>query len=352
MTIQNISVSNFMLFSELNTSFSPNINIISGENSSGKTALLKLLYAGTKSLDKLYSGIDEPTKKLMESVLAQKLQGVFRPNKNAIGRLVTRKQGRSKCDVSICFDDASTLSFGFSSAAEKNLELASWNISISPAAVYIPPKEIISATENFTSLYDDYHIAFEEVYYDLARLLDRPLKKGTKAASQQLVLEKLSALVNGSVTQKDRNFFLKVKDAGEFEMGLVSEGYRKLSTLMYLISNGSLNENSILFWDEPETNMNPRMIQPLAEAVMELSRMGVQVFITTHDYFVQQAFNLAAVYPDKENAPDIRFYSLYKTEEGIALETASVLGDLQHNAVMEEFDELYDREQRLIYDND
>lgn len=351
MTIQNISVSNFMVFSALNTAFSPNINIISGENSSGKTALLKLLYAGTKSLDKLYSGIDEPTKKLMESVLAQKLQGVFRPNKNAIGRLVTRKQGRSKCDISICFDDGSTLSFGFSSAAEKNLELASRTIPPSPAAVYIPPKEIISATENFTSLYDDYHIAFEEVYYDLARLLDRPKMKKT-AEVQEAVLEKLSALVNGSVTQRDRNFFLKVKDAGEFEMGLVSEGYRKLSTLMYLISNGSLNENSILFWDEPETNMNPRMIQPLAEAVMELSRMGVQVFITTHDYFVQQAFNLAALYPDKENAPDIRFYSLYKTEEGVALETASELGDLQHNAVMEEFDELYDREQRLIYDND
>ncbi len=41
-------------------------------------------------------------------------------------------------------------------------------------------------------------------------------------------------------------------------MGLVSEGYRKMATIMYLILSGSLTKDSILFWDEPETNMNQR----------------------------------------------------------------------------------------------
>ena len=69
-------------------------------------------------------------------------------------------------------------------------------------------------------------------------------------------------------------------------MGLVSEGYRKLATIIYLITSGSLDKNSVLFWDEPETNMNPRMIKYIVEAVAELAKMGVQVFITTHDYFL------------------------------------------------------------------
>ena len=47
---------------------------------------------------------------------------------------------------------------------------------------YIPPKEIISSTENFVSLYADYRIAFEETYYDLARLLECPLKRGVNTA--------------------------------------------------------------------------------------------------------------------------------------------------------------------------
>ena len=127
-------------------------------------------------------------------------------------------------------------------------------------AVYIPPKEIISATENFVSLYDDYHIAFEETYYDLARLLERPLRKGPNTMVQNLVMKSFEKIVNGSIVQKDRNFYLKVKGAGEFEMGLLSEGYRKLATIMYLILSGSLSKDAILFWDEPETNMNPKMI--------------------------------------------------------------------------------------------
>ena len=57
-------------------------------------------------------------------------------------------------------------------------------------------------------------------------------------------------------------------------MGLVSEGYRKLATILYLISSGSLNKNSILFWDEPETNMNPKMAKSIVEAIVELAKNG------------------------------------------------------------------------------
>lgn len=61
--------------------------------------------------------------------------------------------------------------------------------------------------------------------------------------------------------------------------------------------------------------MNPKMMQYLAEAILELAKMGVQVFITTHDYFVQQSFNLISSYP-KLNAEnlDIQFISLYRRQ--------------------------------------
>ena len=80
-------------------------------------------------------------------------------------------------------------------------------------------------------------------------------------------------------------------------MGLLSEGYKKLATIVYLIQSGSLSKGSILFWDEPETNMNPKMVEPVAQALGALARAGVQVFVTTHDYFTMQSFNLMAKYP-------------------------------------------------------
>ena len=81
-------------------------------------------------------------------------------------------------------------------------------------------------------------------------------------------------------------------------MGLLSDGYRKLSMIIYMILSGSLNKNTILFWDEPETNMNPKMIRPIVQTIIVLAQMGVQIFVSTHDYFIQQEFNMASVYSE------------------------------------------------------
>jgi predicted ATPase len=98
--------------------------------------------------------------------------------------------------------------------------------------------------------------------------------------------------------------------------------------------------------------MNPKMIAPITQALVELAKMGVQIFITTHDYFVQQSFNLLASYPQvNESKLDINFVSLYEDESNnkkILHESAGTLSELSHNSVMEEFDALYDREQRII----
>lgn len=152
----------------------------------------------------------------------------------------------------------------------------------------------------------------------MARLLMRSLKKGPNTNEQNSVLSKFSEIMNGNVLQKDNKFYLKVKGAGEFEMGLVSEGYRKLSTLTYLILSGSMNKNAILFWDEPETNMNPKLIGHVADALIKLSQMGVQIFVSTHSYFVQQSFNLFAEYQNKgKDKIDVQFMSLYREQEMI-----------------------------------
>lgn len=282
----------------------------------------------------------------IESILVSKLQGVFRPDKDSVGRLVYRRQGSGRAEIAVHFDENALWKIGFGNRQEKHVDITASKLpDKAVSAVYIPPKEIISSTENFVSLYSDYHIAFEETYYDLARLLERPLKRGANTAEQNAVLKSFEKILDGNVIQKDKVFYLQVKGAGEFEMGLVSEGYRKLATIMYLIQSGSLSKNAILFWDEPETNMNPKMIQPMTAAMIELAKLGVQVFITTHDYFIQQCFNMAAMYP-KEDTEKLKynFISLYKAESGVELESASRLTDLTHNAIMEEFDQLYDRE--------
>lgn len=52
MKIQNLKINNFMLFEETSIDWSKNINVIFGENSTGKTTLLKLMYSVLKPLGK------------------------------------------------------------------------------------------------------------------------------------------------------------------------------------------------------------------------------------------------------------------------------------------------------------
>ena len=65
---------------------------------------------------------------------------------------------------------------------------------------------MISATEHFQSLYEDYHIDFEEMYYDLTKLLDRPLKKGANTAEQNKVLASFEKLLMAISFRETRNF--------------------------------------------------------------------------------------------------------------------------------------------------
>ena len=105
MKIKRLDLQDFMLFHKINLSFSPNINIICGENSTGKTALIKLLYSCAKCCETLKNTKGDITKERIDNELVSKLQGVFRPDKDSIGRLVYRRQGSGRADITVRFDE-------------------------------------------------------------------------------------------------------------------------------------------------------------------------------------------------------------------------------------------------------
>ena len=51
--------------------------------------------------------------------------------------------------------------------------------------------------------------------------------------------------------------------------------------------------NSVLFWDEPETNLNPAMFSELINVLLELQRDGVRQYSWQHhDYDILQELDL------------------------------------------------------------
>ena len=104
---------------------------------------------------------------------------------------------------------------------------------------------------------------------------------------------------------------------------------------------GRLKPGTVLFWDEPETNLNPKLYGVVIEVLLELQRVGVQVFLATHDYVILRELDLQAKEGDK-----VAFHSLYHSEETgeIACHTTGKSAEIHPNAIMEAFDSIYDRE--------
>jgi len=360
MKIKSVGFEEFALFNSLKLDFSPYINVITGFNGVGKTIILKTLYSLLKTIEDINNELTNPkvgkvSSEKAKEMLAAKIIGVFMPDEGRIGRLVSRKVGRGSANINVCFDQNQNIRMRVSTQMEKSIDILDdlRDIKSDLQALFIPPKEIISAASNFFSIYENYHIAFEETYYDLNKVLLKPLTKGKNSNEQNSILEKFEDIIKGKVRMKENKFFIKGKDIGEIEMGLVAEGDRKLATILHLVSNGTLGSNTILFWDEPESNLNPNRMKYITQALVELAKMGVQIFVTTHSYFLLQEFSMFAQYEAKKSKLGVRFISLYEDGDSghILSDSASQAYELQHNSIVEEFESLYNREQEKLYDN-
>ena len=134
-------------------------------------------------------------------------------------------------------------------------------------------------------------------------------------------------------------------------MGLLAEGHKKWATILQLVQNGILTENSLLFWDEPESNINPSLIEPTVDLLITLAQLGVQIFISTHSYFLLQELELYCKSKNKKNKMIVNFFSLYQEGENTLCEEAELPSSLDNNAIYDEFINLYKKEEEQFYEH-
>ena len=338
MALTKAKLQNFTAFADLEVEFSPGINVLVGENGTGKTHLLKVCYA---ACDVARTG----------DAFSEKLVRVFLPSRRSVGALVKRNSETDVATVAISRGKR-TLQAKFSlyhsihqrledySGGPTGVQSDNWADS-SLVCAYIPVKDMLANAPGFRSLYAEREIHFEEIYNDiLQRAYLPPLRK---LASEPLrkQLDGLKQAAGGSVVIKNEEFFLDTGD-GFLEFTLLAEGMRKLALLQLLLRNGTLRPGAALFWDEPETNLNPALLKLTMEVLLELQRAGVQIFLATHDYVVLEELAL-----QQQEDDALSFHSLYRGENGdIACNTANNYLGLHPNVITDTFDDLYDREIR------
>ena len=197
---------------------------------------------------------------------------------------------------------------------------------------------MLANAPGFRSLYSQRNIHFEEIYADILDRAYQPDMRRATPPEHEALLNTLQTAIKGKVNARNEEFFLR-GNRGNLEFSLVAEGMRKLGLLWLLIRNGTLLEGSILFWDEPETNLNPKLFESTIRILLELQRMGVQIFIATHNYIILQELDLQKKENDK-----IVFHTLYRDDGEINCRRSETYRNIHPNAIAEVFDDLYDRE--------
>ena len=341
MIIKKIKLENYTVFEDQQIEFCPGLNIFIGENGTGKTHILKVLYSACQSVSKKTS-------------FSHKLVSTMLPDDYRISRLITRKQGNRNSLIRITAGEKENskdriLTAAFHEKTKKwEAEVSGedgWEESFAGiSSIFIPAKEILSHSYNLNAASEMDNVRFDDTYLDIINAAKVDISVGGNNSAKEAMLKAVEKMTHGTVVYdvKRDEFYLKSGKSKQ-EFNLIAEGIRKMALLWQLIKNGTLENGSVLFWDEPEANINPTCIPIIVEILLELQRKGVQVFISTHDYMIANYFEVK-----KTKEDSILFHSLSHADVPgeLQYEKASRFADLKENAIISAFNQLLDE----IYD--
>lgn len=273
------------------------INLFLGENSTGKTFLLKALYSAIRSHEEAHRGNNNQD---FSEVLSDKLYWTFQPNK--LGDIVA-KGDKKKLTASITLSDKSSLLFSFGADTTKKVTPQLNNLTRRDSnSVFLPPKEVLSLMDViYKSAEIDKIFGFDATYSDLVAALKIPSQKGRNRNAFAASRQQLETMFTGKVEfdNKSGNWIYK-KGNAKYSIMSTAEGVKKIAILDVLLSNRYLDDQSIIFIDEPESALHPTAIVEFLDIIAVLAKAGLQFFIATHSYYVIKKLLLIA---KKEQMP-------------------------------------------------
>jgi len=318
--IKSLKFRNFTVFGSARFTFGPKLNVIIGENGAGKSHVIKAIYAVDTAM--LGERVNHVAGRIRQS-----LHKVFMA---ADADLISRSGRESASGGTIevvTSSPASSISFTLEPGATS--EEAVYDTKTTHT-VFIPAKELLSIYPSFIGLWQKFDLSYDRTYYDTIMALSLPpLKKAPTIHAA--IIDELEAAIGAKIylSKDTKRFVYQVKgDDKETDINLAAEGWCRLGMLMQLLRNGSIEKGGHLFWDEPEANLNPKLVKLVAKAIFALGKAGVQVFVTTHSLFLLRELDMLRTADKGLKKGDVRFFNLSgkgKMEQG---DSPEELGDI------------------------
>ncbi len=108
----------------------------------------------------------------------------------------------------------------------------------------------------------------------------------------------------------------------------VASGIKSFGLIQMLLETNTISANKILIWDEPENHLHPQWQILFAKLMVQLSKMGIPVMVSTHSPYFVQGVRFFAAQQDMEAF--VNYYLAEVADDGIS-ELREVTSDL--NAV-------------------
>ena len=308
--IETINIDNLGPIKKINWEPSKNFNLVLGKNDTGKTLLLKALYSANRSLEDHGKG---DSKKSFKQTLDEKLFWTFQVGN--IGVLVNKKGDKLRFESKI---DGQHIFFHFSPSAKKGVgecnEVVNRRDNYS---VFIPAKEVLSLAKVIRKSRNmDQEFGFDNTYLDLLNYLDKPTTKGGGKYVVKARRE-LEKFIDGKIDRNTDGTWQLKRGNTLFDIFTTAEGIKKISIFDRLIGNKVLNNNTVIFIDEPEAHLHPQAIIMFLNVLTLLAKQGMQIYMTTHSYFVIRKLYLIAQDENwklptisLENGNDVSYYDL------------------------------------------
>ncbi|MGL5895313.1 MAG: AAA family ATPase [Bacteroidales bacterium] len=284
MIINKIEIDSFgPISNKINWDGLSKINLIIGKNGSGKSFLLKALYCAIRTVETIGRGNDPRSG---SEIIYDKLYWTFQPD-SKIGELVY-KGAESNLSFSI---SSGNDSFSYSFGRSTNKKINNCISTFPPRdvnSVFIPSKEVLSLYPVILkSRNSDRSFGFDDTYFDLAMSLDQPVSRGEYPDYVNKSKARIEGVIGGKIVfeESKKRWVFQVGNS-KYSIGITSEGIKKIAILDTLLSNNTLQPGSLLLIDEPEAALHPSAISQLMEILLLLAESEIQIFISSHSYFV------------------------------------------------------------------
>ena len=282
---------NVTVFKSLRLNFARGLNVFIGENGFGKSTLLRLFYGQAKWATE--SAMRDGVKKKNRDGYVESVFGL------PAYSLIARQGDADRASIETRF---SGLSNGVAivnlTRSGVRVEARPLMANPIPSVVFLQAHEILSTYHGYASLWARYaeNMSRDGTIIDTVNLLSLPALRSIPKGLTD-VCASLEKSIGGRIELDEKEgvfFFVESKKGGlRTPIDLTAEGWRKIGQLLILLRNGAIAPGSVLIWDEPEANLNPKLEKVVAALLVGMARSGVQVFIATHSLFLANELDIA-----------------------------------------------------------